>query len=139
MTTMSEESEPAQQDPTEPFVKLESEQQQPSPEGEPQVEEQNVPVNETLRRFTRARKSVIFTDYKVNITETVLMEGDPTSYEEAMRSHGSSKWVETMEDEMESMSANGVWDLENILKGAKTVGCKWLYTIKYDSSGNVEK
>jgi hypothetical protein len=42
------------------------------------------------------------------------MEGDPTSFEEAMRSEHSSKWLKAMEDEMESMNANKVWDLETI-------------------------
>jgi hypothetical protein len=49
------------------------------------------------------------------------MEGDPTSYEEAMGSPNSSKWLEAMEDEMRSMSSNNVWDLEEIPKGAKIV------------------
>jgi hypothetical protein len=31
--------------------------------------------------------------------------------------------VEAMEDEMRSISTNRVWDLEEISKGAKTVGC----------------
>ena len=52
------------------------------------------------------------------------MEGDPTSFEEVMRSAHSSKWLETMQDEMKSMSTNGVWDLERIPKETKTVGCK---------------
>ena len=67
------------------------------------------------------------------------MEGDPTSYEEAMRSVHSSKWLEAMEDEMKSMNSNGVWDLEETPKGAKTVGCKWVYKIKCDSKENVER
>ena len=67
------------------------------------------------------------------------MEGDPTSYEEAMRSVHSSKWLEAMEDEMKSMNSNGVWDLEDIPKGVKIVGCKWVYKIKRDSKGNVER
>src|SRR3954465_2694531 len=37
------------------------------------------------------------------------------------------------------MSSNNVCDLEEIPKGAKTVGCKWVYETKYDSNGNVEK
>jgi len=67
------------------------------------------------------------------------MEEDPTSYEEAMRSVHSSKWLEAMKDEMKSMSSNNVWDLEEIPKRAKTVGCEWVYKTKYDSNGNIEK
>jgi hypothetical protein len=67
------------------------------------------------------------------------MEDDPTLYEEAMRSAHSSKWLAAMEDEMKSMSANKVWDLEIIPTGAKTIDCKWVYKIKYDSQGNIER
>jgi hypothetical protein len=55
-----------------------------------------------------------------------------------MRSANSSKWLEAMEDEMRSMSTNRVWDLEEIHKGAKTVGCKWVYKTKCDFKGNIE-
>ena len=67
------------------------------------------------------------------------MEGDPSSFEEAMRSAHSSKRLEAMQDEMRSMNTNGVWDIETIPKGAKTVGCKWVYKTKHDSKGNVER
>ena len=40
---------------------------------------------------------------------------------------------------MRSMSTNGVWDLEEIPKGAKIVGCKWVYKMKCDSKGNIER
>ena len=67
------------------------------------------------------------------------MEGDPTSFEEAMRSAHSSKWLEAMQDEIRSLNTNGVWDLETIPKGAKTVGYKWVYKTKHDSKGNIER
>jgi hypothetical protein len=63
------------------------------------------------------------------------MEGDPTSYEDAMRSPHSSKWSEAMEDEMRSMSANQVWKLEEIIKGAQIVGCKWVYKLSVNPKG----
>ena len=63
------------------------------------------------------------------------MEGDPTSFEEAMRSAHSSKWLEAMEDEMKSMSSNDVWDLEENLKRVKTVGCKWIYKTNVTPKG----
>ena len=72
-------------------------------------------------------------------SEDISLEGDPTTYEEAMRCPNSSKWLAAMKDEMTSMSANRVWDLEEIPKGAKTVGCKWIYKTKRDSRGNIER
>jgi hypothetical protein len=44
-----------------------------------------------------------------------------------------------MEDEMRSMSANKVWGLEEIPKGAKIVDCKWVYKTKCDSKENIER
>ena len=108
-------------------------------ENVPEVEAQNVPQAVALRRSQRERRSAISSDYEVYNTEEIYMEGDPTSHEEAMRSVHSSKWLEAMKDEMKSMSSNSVWDLEEIPKGAKTVGCKWVYKIKHDSKGNVER
>ena len=59
-------------------------------------------------------------DYGVYNSEEIQIEDDPTSFEEAMRSVNSSKWTAAMENEIKYMSANRVWDLEEIPKGAKT-------------------
>jgi hypothetical protein len=98
-----------------------------------------VPHNEPPRRSQRARRSAISDDYEVYVSEEIQIEGDPTSFEEAIRSSHSSKWLEAMEDEMRSMSTNRVWDLEEIPKAVKTVGCKWVYKMKCDSKGNIER
>ena len=131
MATMNEHEEHVLQDPVEPVVTHEEEQQQPHIE--------QASTNEAPRRSQRVRKPSISDDYEVYECEEFQMESDPTSFEEAMRSAHSSKWFEAMRDEMRSMSTNGVWDLERIPKGAKTVGCKWVYKTKYDSKGNVER
>jgi hypothetical protein len=125
LATMNDDEEPCLKDPIEPVVTHEGEQQQPQAE--------DVPNLEAPRRSQRARRSAIPDDYKVYDTKEFHMEDDPTSYEEAMRSAHSSKWLAAMEDEMKSMSTNKVWDLEIIPKGAKTVSCKWVYKTKYDS------
>jgi hypothetical protein len=67
-----------------------------------------VPHDEPLRRSQRATRSAISDDYEVYVSEEIQMEGDPTSFEESMRSAHSYKWLETMEDEMRSMSTNKV-------------------------------
>jgi hypothetical protein len=53
-----------------------------------------------------ARRSPISNGYEIYVSEETQMEGDPTSFEEAMRSAYSSKWLEAMEDEIRSMSIN---------------------------------
>jgi hypothetical protein len=115
MTEVDEDLEPVFQ---EPITNHEEEQQEPPV--------QDVPHNKPPRRSQRARRSAISNDYEVYVSEEFQMEGDPASFEEAMRSAHSSKWIDAMEDEMRSMSVNKVWDLEEIPKWAKTVGCKWV-------------
>ena len=131
MATMNDDEEPVLQDPVEPIATHEGEQQQPQIEDMSNVE--------ASRRSQRVRKSAIPADYEVYNTEEFQMEDDPTSFEESMRGDHSSKWLEAMKDEMKSMNANKVWDLEIIPKGAKTVGCKWIYKTKLDSQENIER
>jgi hypothetical protein len=84
----------------EPITNHEEEQQEPPVE--------DVPHNEPPRRSQRARRSAISNDYEVYVSEEIQMEGDHTSFEEAMRSAHSSKWLDAMGDEMRSMSVNKV-------------------------------
>jgi hypothetical protein len=51
-----------------------------------------VPNQENIRRSQRIRKSAIPNDYEIYTSEEIHMEGDPTSYEEAMMSPHSSMW-----------------------------------------------
>ena len=44
-----------------------------------------------------------------------------------------------MKDEMKSMEDNGVWDLIELPKGSKPIGCKWIFKTKRDSNGNVKR
>jgi hypothetical protein len=108
-------------------------------EEHPNYLENDAPNQENIRRSQRVRNSAIPDDYEIYTSEEIHMEGDPTSYEKAMRSPHSSKWCETMEDEMRFMNANQVWKLEEIPKGAKTVGSKCVYKIKRDSKGNIDR
>jgi hypothetical protein len=87
---MNNDEELVPQDPIETDVTDEGEQQQP------QIED--VPNMKTPRWSQRVRRSVIPDDYEVYNTEEFQIEGDPTSFEEAIRSDNSSKWLEAMED-----------------------------------------
>jgi hypothetical protein len=72
-------------------------------------------------------------------TNDYALDDDPTSFKEAMHSEYASEWLGAMQEKMKSMSTNKVWDLVVIPQGAKTVDYKWVYKIKYDSKGNIER
>ncbi|RVW28694.1 Retrovirus-related Pol polyprotein from transposon TNT 1-94 [Vitis vinifera] len=100
---------------------------------EPQVQ---VP----LRRSTRERRSTISDDYVVYLQEHELdmgLEDDPISVSQVKQSSDSKKWIEAMKDEMKSMKDNGVWNLVELPKGVKPIGCKWIFKTKRDSKGNI--
>ncbi|KAL0440278.1 UNVERIFIED_CONTAM: Retrovirus-related Pol polyprotein from transposon TNT 1-94 [Sesamum latifolium] len=47
------------------------------------------------------------------------------------------KWLEAMKSEMDSMGSNQVWTLVDPPKGARPVGCKWVYKRKLGADGEV--
>jgi Reverse transcriptase (RNA-dependent DNA polymerase)/Integrase core domain/gag-polypeptide of LTR copia-type/GAG-pre-integrase domain len=61
---------------------------------------------------------------------------EPNNFEEA-RKH--SKWVSAMNEELEALSRNKTWELVTLPVGKKTVGCRWVFKIKYKSDGTVER
>lgn len=50
-----------------------------------------------------------------------------------------SKWTQAMNDEMESLQKNTTWEMTILPKGKKTVGCRWIYTVKFKADGSIER
>ena len=67
----------------------------------------------------------------------IVDQNEPTSYQEAINSPDSEKWLEAMKSEMQSMYDNQVWTLIDPNDGLKTIGCKWVFKKKTDMDGNV--
>ena len=40
---------------------------------------------------------------------------------------------------MRALNKNETWEVVDLPKGEKTVGCKWVFTIKYDADDNLER
>ena len=45
------------------------------------------------------------------------------------------KWKKAMDEEIESLHRNQTWELIQLPKGKKTIGCKWVYAEKDNNSG----
>lgn len=42
-------------------------------------------------------------------------------------------------EEMDALHANGTWELVHLPRGKTTVGCRWVYTIKFRPDGSVDR
>jgi hypothetical protein len=87
------------------------------------------PQGVALRRSQRERRSAISDEYVVYLQESDFDIGsstDPILLSQALESVDSTKWMNTMKDELKSMNQNEVWDLVELPEGYKKVGCKWV-------------
>lgn len=51
----------------------------------------------------------------------------------------SREWVDAMQAEIESLHDNGVWDLVPLPEGRQAIGTKWVYNVKWNAEGSVER
>ena len=99
-------------------------------------------IQQPVRRSQRSRRPTNFDDYITYLNEADLdigKENDPITYGDAMTCDQSSKWNEAMIDELISMEKNDVWELVKLENRCKLVGCKWVFKIKLDPNGNIER
>ena len=98
-------------------------------------------VQQPVRKSTRVIRSPDrYYGFLVDggIEDNIMMDDDPLSYDEAIQSRDSGKWLDAMNSEIESMHINKVWTLENVPKGSIPIGCKWIFKKKIGADGKIE-
>ena len=63
-------------------------------------------------------------------------EREPRNYSEAVK---DERWRKAMQREIDALENDNTWIVEDLPKGKKALGCKWVYKIKYHSDGTVER
>ncbi|GJX34580.1 putative RNA-directed DNA polymerase [Tanacetum coccineum] len=87
---------------------------------------------QTMRKSGRVRNlPPKFNDYVMPHNKN-----EPKSYKEAIL---YKTWIEAMNNEMESLFRNNTWVLVDLPPNKKTIGCKWIWKIKYKSTGDIER
>nr|GFC71639.1 putative reverse transcriptase, RNA-dependent DNA polymerase, Gag-polypeptide of LTR copia-type [Tanacetum cinerariifolium] len=61
---------------------------------------------------------------------------EPTCYEEAIL---DSNWIDAMRAEIKALNENQTWIIVDLPANRKAIGNKWLYKIKYRSSGDIDR
>lgn len=66
----------------------------------------------------------------------LLVAVEPLNHEEAMK---DEKWVKAMKEELRAIENNETWVLVNLLDHKKSIAVKWVYKIKLNLDGTVNK
>lgn len=64
---------------------------------------------------------------------------EPESYEQAVHNDNKDEWQEAMKDEMQSHRENQTWELMNLPAGKKAIPCKWVFKVKNNPDGSIER
>ena len=64
---------------------------------------------------------------------------EPHSCKEAMRRDDAGLWLEACQYEYNALQQHDVWELCELPTGSKAVSCRWVYHIKTNFEGTVEK
>ena len=70
--------------------------------------------------------------YMTPITEV----REPESYAEE---ENDANLHATMEEEIHALAENETWVLVDAPKGVKLIGCMWVYKVKYNTDGSVNR
>lgn len=99
---------------------------------EPEYEPKK-PVNYPIANYVNVAKlSEKLKGFVANLSSVRV----PERVEEAL---GDSRWREAMDVEMAALDKNKTWRVVELPKGKKPVGCKWVFSIKYNANGEIER
>jgi transposase InsO family protein len=102
----------------------------PKPKYEPEISSKvKYPMSHYVSNHQLSESNQLF----MNQLSTVAI---PNSVQEAL---GDPRWKAAMNEEMKSLIKNNTWELVDCPPGKKTVGCRWVYTVKFKADGTIER
>jgi hypothetical protein len=75
----------------------------------------------SLRRSSRIRNPPTRYDDYVSSVALVFIDGEPSSFQEAIKVSKSAQWKKVMKEEMDALERNKTWDLIELPKDRKVV------------------
>jgi hypothetical protein len=64
---------------------------------------------------------------------------EPKSFRQAMSGPDANKWYEATAVKMQAHLDNGTWKLVKLPAGRKVIGSKWVFKIKRNADGSIER
>ena len=100
-----------------------------------QIHDQSQPRRSVRDRIPRRRYEIEGEAFMIAPED----DEEPKIIQQALSGPKAKEWTKAMEEEMESMKTNQVWDLVNLPLGRKSIGNKWVLKIKRKADGTIDR
>ncbi|KAL2532943.1 cysteine-rich RLK (RECEPTOR-like protein kinase) 8 [Abeliophyllum distichum] len=74
--------------------------------------------------------------YTTDLTLSSVDEMEPVNLNEALK---SEKWCKAMKEECDALMKNQTWMLVPYESNMKVIGCRWVYKLKFDANGEIQR
>jgi hypothetical protein len=105
-----------------------------SPIGEDRSSQSGEKDNQLRRSSRQIQLPERYKDYALMSSISNVIE--PMNFDEA---NEHDEWRNAMEEEYDSIIKNNTWELTELPKHKKPIGCKWIYKPKLKSDGSIDK
>jgi hypothetical protein len=75
----------------------------------------------------------------IEYTFLTCMSAEPRSYKEVMKSDAAGLWHDASQQEYDALNQHDVWELCELPPGRKAVSCRWVYWVKMNADGTVDR
>ncbi|GJT37724.1 putative RNA-directed DNA polymerase [Tanacetum coccineum] len=97
---------------------------------------ESVPTTSSPHVRRSERTSVFPRKYNDFVIDSKVKYGLENYFFEASK---DQHWIEAMNNEMDALYRNDTWEIVELPFGRKAIGGKWVYKIKYKSSGDIDR
>ena len=60
----------------------------------------------------------------------------PSNIQEALQ---QLEWKTAVQEEIQALEKNGTWEISKLPEGKRLVGCKWIFTMKHNPDGSINR
>jgi transposase InsO family protein len=78
-------------------------------------------------------------EYELVMSAIAYCEEVPESYEEIEMRQDREKWYQAIQEEISALKENETWTLVRLPPGKKVIKSKWVFTVKYNKEGKIER
>lgn len=74
--------------------------------------------------------------HHLHFINSITTAEEPNTYNQAIQ---FPHWIEAMNSELQALHQNGTWSITDLPPGKTPIGCKWVFKIKHNSDGSIER